>query len=323
MFEAVPNVTGGHNVLLMDGLADVIRSGCRRGSLIDGSSAALVDMHRDLDHDRCVFTVIGSGEALAVALSDLADACVRRVNIHQGRGVHPRMGAIDVMPIIPLSSTHIPDLEGAFALANRIGRKIGAELGVPVVRYGLDEYGAPIKGASSTGEVRRGGLEQVISRVESGDLHLIAGPPVPHKTAGITLCGVREILVAFNVVLKTNDVDVARNIARKIRASSSLQTSLTAVKALGFYLPTSGQAQVSTNIESPLSLGPDQVLSSIAIAANEHEVELQHAELVGLAPEVLIKPLRRRCDQLKIDLFCAKDPSLENAIERSRKGLSI
>jgi glutamate formiminotransferase len=315
LLEAVPNFSVGRDVLIVDGIVDAARAGFERGAAVDGSRALVADVHRDRDHDRTVLTMVGRGEALAAGLEDLARACVTRIDLHAGHGAHPRVGVLDVLPIVALQDD---DAGGAaaHALVRRIAGGIGGQLDVPVVRYGLDQEGAPIVDSARTGQVRRGGLATVAKRIAAGDLQLLAGPFEPHPTAGVTICGVRDVLVAFNVDLATDDLDAARAIAARIRESSEGDDALPGVRALGLWLDSRAITQVSTNVERHGECGPARVVESIVRIAAELGVEATTAELVGLAPDSALAPLRYACTRHGLALSTGPQPSLETAVAR-------
>jgi glutamate formiminotransferase len=315
LLEAVPNVSAGRDVVLVDGLVDAVRGGIDRGTRSDGSRAEVVDVHRDIDHDRSVITVVGAGEALVQGMYDLARACTERLDIHAGHGVHPRIGALDVLPIVALDES---ERAAALLVVRRLGAAIGRQLEVPVVRYGLDLDGAPVDGAGSTGEVRRGGPGPVAERIAGGELQLLGGPRRPHPTAGITMCGVRDVLVAFNVDLAVDDLDLARRIAGQVRERGGSAQALPGVRALGLRLASREVVQVSTNVERHAECGPARVLELVAELARDAGVEVASAELVGLAPDSALGPLRYACTKLGVPLRASADPSLDAAVARVR-----
>lgn len=318
LLEAVPNVSAGRDRSVVDAIVAATREGLLSGAREGESRAVLADVHRDADHDRSVLTLLGWGEALARGLEAMARAAVERIDLHAGHGVHPRVGALDVLPIVALRGG---DAAGAaaHALVRRLGRTIGDELGVPLVRYGLDEDGAPIDGAASTGAVRRGGPAGVEERIVRGGLALLGGPRTLHPSAGAVVCGVREVLVAFNVDLATGDLDLARAIAARVREQPTADDrpdALPGVRALGLLLASRGCVQVSTNVERHRICGPARVLDSVARIAAGSGVRLAAAELVGLAPDAALAPLRSACTRLRVPLLASAEPLLERAISQ-------
>jgi glutamate formiminotransferase len=328
VLEVVPNVSVGRDDELVAELEQVTREALRAASVGDAAAGRfiLADVHADEDHDRTVFTLVGSPDVLLVGMDALARASVAAIDLHAGHGVHPRIGVVDVVPVVALGDDEEHRV-AAFALAAELGRVIGDELRVPCVRYGLaqdgDVTGAQgdarperIQGAGFTGAVRRGGGPAVLERVAAGELELLAGPAALHPTAGVTMVGVREVLIAFNVDLAIDDLDFAREVARAIREVTDGPESLHGVRALGLRLPRRHPAiaQVSTNIERHARTGPAKVLETVARLAQAAGVSVDRAELVGLAPDSALAPLRYTCTRLRIPLVTGRHPSLEAAV---------
>lgn len=313
LLESVPNVSIGRDAAAVDSLVAATRDAAAAGGARDGTVAIVAGVHRDDDHDRSVLTIIGRGEALAGALEGLARATIELVDLHAGHGVHPRVGVLDVLPVVALEEGDAAR-SAAFELAERIGAFVGA-LGVPVVRYGLDREGRRIPGAGFTGEVRRGGPASVVERMAADELIRIAGPVEPHETAGVTICGVRDVLVAFNVDLDVDDLDLARRIAGRIRESAGGDEALVGVRALGLRLASRGMVQVSTNLEQYRVVGPARLLETVARIAAESGAGISAAELVGLAPDAALIPLRYACTRAGVPLLAAEQPSLEAAAD--------
>lgn len=319
LLEVVPNVGAGRDRALVEAFADAVRAGIRAGAQADDSSAVLADVHADDDHDRSVFTILGRGEALARGMEALARASVEALDVHASHGVHPRIGVLDVVPVVALQ----PGNDGhgaAHELAERIARVLGDELRVPCVRYGLDPVsGERLEGAGFTGAVRAGGAARAIDRARAGELQLLTDVDELHPSAGMTIVGVRDVLVAFNVDLAVDDLDAARMIAAQLRESGGGPDALPGVRALGMRLPrrTPPHAQVSTNVERHQVAGPARVLETVVRLAADAGVAVERAELVGLAPESALGALRYACMRLGVPLAAAAEPSLDAAISRS------
>lgn len=316
LLESVPNVSVARDEETLGLLLDAVERGIRTGGHLDGSRALLADVHLDADHDRSVLTIIGRGEAFACGLEALARACVAHLDVTTGFGVHPRIGALDVLPVVALQDTPAAR-RSAHQLVERIAAVLGDELHVPVIRYALDHDGTRIAGAACTGDVRRGGPSRAAQRVSSGELRRIAGPARPHPTAGCTIAGVRPILIAFNVVLDTDDMGSASSIARQVRAVTDGPHSLPGVRALGFRLASRELVQVSTNIEQHDLAAPANVLDVVHRLAAADGIDVIEAELVGLAPDDVLAQLVARCADLGVTLRAAADPSLDAAMRRA------
>ncbi len=262
---AVPNVSEGRDSAVVGAIAAAFTA---------GGATRLLDVHRDADHHRAVFTLAGSPGRLADALTAGTAEAVRRVDIGDGRGAHPHVGAVDVVPVVHL----IPELRGAAcAEALVAAEEIGA-LGVPVFLYG--ELG----GGRTRAELRRGGIKALAQRMRSGELAPDFGPAAPHPMAGATLVGARPPLVAFNLeLMPPATVRDARRIAALVREGGA--EGLPGVRAIGVALdgdpPT---PQVSLNIERP----GEVPLRTVVEAVSVHAV-IACAELVGLAPAAALE----------------------------------
>ncbi len=235
--------------------------------------ARLLDVHTDWDHHRSVFTLVGSGEELVETLLAGIRAAAERIDLTQHEGAHPRIGAADVVPLVPLEPDAEPlAREAALALADRVGN----ELELPVFFYGrLTEDGR------EPAFFRRGGPEELQRRVDAGELRPDRGPDRLHPTAGGVLVGVRRPLVAFNVNLRSDDVDVAREIARVVRERDG---GFPGVRALGLDLPRAGFVQVSMNVTDWQAAALHDIVARISREADARGVEVAGSELVGLMP---------------------------------------
>jgi len=214
VIECVPNVSEGKDFAVLDGFAEVVASaGCR-----------VLDLHLDPDHNRSVLTFVGEEDALYEGVLALARAAVDRIDLRAQRGVHPRMGAVDVVPFVPLEGATMSD---CVRLARRVGRAFGEELGIPVFLY---EAAATSKARRNLAALRKGQFEGLASKLTRPEWAPDFGPRRPHPTAGVTAVGARRFLVAYNVVLETDDLAVARQIAGAIRETGG---GMQGVKALG------------------------------------------------------------------------------------------
>jgi glutamate formiminotransferase len=253
---AVPNVSEGQDQKLIDEVARAF-------------DARLLDVHSDPDHHRSVYTLAARPGDLARAVLAGAREAVRRIDVTEHQGAHPRVGAVDVAPIVYLDER---DRGAASAEALVLGDMLGAELGLPVLLYGA------LAGGRSRAELRAGGLGALAPRIESGELRADFGPPRLHPTAGAVLVAARPPLVAFNVELAPPaTLEQARSIAAAIREGGC--AGLESVRAIGVWLADRGRAQVSTNVENHLRTPLREVVAAVAERA-----AIEEAELVGLAP---------------------------------------
>lgn len=224
----------------------------------------LLDHSADRDHHRSVFTFVGPPDSTGNAAFEATRMAVKFIDLSRHSGVHPRLGSADVVPFVPLFDT---PMDSCVELARRIGRQIGAQLDVPVFLYG---FAARDEARSELSRIRRG-------QISSPDF----GPTHPHPTAGISVVGARHILIAFNVFLESEDLAAASRIARAIRESSG---GLPAVKALGFYLESRRQVQVSMNLLDYRRTSMMKVYRVIERQARQLNVKVAHSEVVGLVP---------------------------------------
>ncbi|MGB2938754.1 MAG: glutamate formimidoyltransferase [Candidatus Dormiibacterota bacterium] len=265
MLECVPNFSEGRRPEVVDELAAMVEA---------VAGVRLLDRHSDVDHNRSVLTFAGPPEAVAEAAFRTAEVAVKRTDLGQHRGAHPRMGAVDVIPMVPLGRA---SLEDAAEAARVVAQRIGEELEVPVWLYGA--AAAPGRPAELRA-IRGDGFEALLAlgdKLPAPDF----GPRSLHPAAGGTAVGARLPLVAFNVVLDTDRVDVAKRLAQAVRASSG---GLPGVQALGLMLPARGRAQVTMNLLDHRRTRISAVLERLRQAAAAEGVGLSEAELVGLAP---------------------------------------
>lgn len=277
---AIPNVSEGRDQAVIDQIAKAF-------------DARLLDVHSDPDHHRSVFTLAGEPGSLAQAVVNGAAQTVSQVDLAKHHGIHPRVGAIDVAPIVYLDPA---DRGAACAEALVLGDLLGEELGLPVFLYGELAHGR------TRAEVRRGGPATLAKRLESGELKPDFGPPQLHPTAGAVLVAARPPLVAFNVELAPPaTLDDAKEIAAHIREGGA--EGLESVRAIGLWLAARDVAQVSTNVEDHRATSLAQLVEAIARQATPSQ-----AELVGLAP-------RAAFDGFPDELPVANRRTVEDALE--------
>jgi glutamate formiminotransferase / 5-formyltetrahydrofolate cyclo-ligase len=233
----------------------------------------LLDVHTDWDHHRSVFTIVGTGDELVETLVAGIATATERIDLNGHEGAHPRIGAADVVPLVPLRPEDEPAArDAALALAERVA----SELGLPAFFYGrlTEDRREPAF-------FRRGGPEGLQRRVDSGELAPDRGPSMLHPTAGGVLIGVRRPLIAFNVNLRAASVDVAREIASLVRERDG---GFPGVRALGLDLPKAGLVQVSMNVTDWEAAALHTIVATIATEAERRGAEVAGSELVGLMP---------------------------------------
>jgi glutamate formiminotransferase / 5-formyltetrahydrofolate cyclo-ligase len=260
LLVAVPNVSEGRDRAVLERVEASV------------GPARVLDLHVDPDHNRAVFTLAARQGELAAGLVGLARAAAAAIDLRTHVGVHPHVGALDVMPVVWLDE---PRRGAACAEALTAAARVGEEVGVPVFLYG--ELATRPEHAERAW-LRRGGPAGLARRIEVGELVPDYGPPQAHPGAGAVLAAARPPLVAFNVDLATDDVELARAIAAELRETAGAG-GLPGVRALGLYLAERGRAQVSTNVhdhrEVPLARIVERVQARAPVA---------EAELIGLAP---------------------------------------
>ena len=260
--ESVPNVSEGRDPGALQALHDAF-----------SSPARLLDVHTDWDHHRSVFTLVGSGEELVETLLAGIRAAAEQIDLREHEGAHPRIGAADVVPLVPLEDAAEP---AARAAALELAERVGSELGLPVFFYGrLTEDGR------EPAYFRRGGPEGLQQRIDAGELRPDRGPARLDPTAGGVLVGVRRPLVAFNVNLRSGDVGAAREIAGVVRERGG---GFPGVRALGLDLPRAGLVQVSMNVTDWRAAALHEVVARIAAEAEARGIAVEGSELVGLMP---------------------------------------
>jgi glutamate formiminotransferase len=262
--ESVPNVSEGRNRASVDAI----------GAAYASAGARVLDTHTDADHHRAVHTLLGLEDdavlvdALIAGIAEASD----RIDLRRHDGIHPRIGAADVVPIVPLVQEDMPR---ACAVARALAACVGAELGLPVFLYG--EVGEGRRPAF----FRHGGPEALQARIAIGELMPDAGPPRLDPAAGGVLVGARAPLAAFNLLLEPADEATARSVAAAVRASSG---GMEGVQAIGLLLPSSGRAQVSMNVIDLDAAPLHEVVARVRDEAGARGARVVEGELVGLLP---------------------------------------
>jgi glutamate formiminotransferase len=255
--ETVPNFSEGRDQGTIDAIGVALESHAR-----------LLDVHADADHNRSVFTVVGAEEQLVEALVAAVEVARERIDLRRHEGAHPRIGAADVVPIVPLVPT---DLERARRAAEAVGARLG-DLGLPVFLYAPPERGPAF--------YRRGGTEELQRRLDSRELRPDYGPAQLDPAAGAVIAGARRPLIAFNVNLR-GALETARKIAALVREHGG---GFPGVRALGIDLPRAGLVQVSMNVEDWEAAALHDIVAFVTREAETRGAEIVGSELVGLMP---------------------------------------
>jgi len=274
--ECVPNFSEGRDPHIIRSIANEI------GSI---RNVKVLDIHSDSDHNRSVVTFAGRPNAVADAAVAGVRAASRLIDLNRHTGVHPRLGAADVVPLVPIRNI---DMDACVALARSVAKRVWNDLGIPTYLYG---EAALRKDRKRLEKVRLGGFEQLKGLVK-GDPSKAPdnGGPQLHPTAGATIIGARYPLIAYNVDLGPEDLEAAKSVARNIRESNG---GLPGVKALGLHLESKSCVQVSTNITRPDLTSPFQVFDKIREEAEKRGLTVLRSELVGLMPaEAAISSVR-------------------------------
>jgi glutamate formiminotransferase len=259
--EAVPNFSEGRDRATIAAIGEAL-----------AEHARLLDVHSDADHNRSVYTLVGREEELVAAL--LAGiACARdRIDLRSHEGAHPRIGAADVVPFVPISEA---DAERARAAALELARRTGEELALPVFLYG------DLSPGRGPAFFRRGGPGELQRRIDAGELAPDFGPARLDERAGGVIVGARRALIAFNVNLAGDDLAGAREIARAVRERDG---GFPGVRALGLRLAGAAHVQVSMNVEDWRAAPLHEVVAAVQREATVRGLEITGAELVGLLP---------------------------------------
>ena len=276
--ECVPNFSAGRDPTVVEALV---------ASIASVAGLAVLDRTADPDHDRCVITFAGSPAAVQEAAVRAVETATALINLNQQRGVHPRVGAADVIPFVPISGI---TLKECVDLAHATGHEIWRRARVPVYFY---EAAALSPDRVNLAHVRQGGFEAL--REQTATRPPDIGGPRLHPTAGAAIVGARKFLVAYNINLASADLALAQRLARKIRTSSG---GFPAVKALGLALESRGIVQVSINLTDYAQTGIDQVYAAVS-----SEAEVLGSELIGLIPRAALPQANVRWENFNESLI--------------------
>ena len=270
MLEAVPNLSEGRDTRAIAEIGAALAIG-----------TALLDVHSDADHHRSVFTLAGEADRLVEALVTGATRAFALVDLRRHVGVHPRIGVVDVVPIVPLRSEVMPEAE---AVARIVAERLARDCGLPVFLY------AHSGGGRRPAFFRRGGPVELARRLAAGELWPDLGPGRLDPRKGAALVGARPPLVAYNVDLDTDDVAVADTVARTVRESGG---GMRGVQAIGLQLPQAGRIQVSMNVLDLEASPLHEVVARVSREARAHGVQVAGGELVGLVPAQVLEAAER------------------------------
>ncbi|OGO57411.1 MAG: glutamate formimidoyltransferase [Chloroflexi bacterium RBG_16_69_14] len=278
LIESVPNVSEGRRLDVVDRLVEAIEA---------GEGVYLLDRTSDASHNRSVFTMAGEHGPVSDALERLVAAAVHEIDMEEHTGEHPRIGAVDVIPFVPLAATTMDD---CVELARTFGERIATRFDLPVFLYA---NAATRPERVKLADVRRGQYEGLKQDIDQHGRQPDFGPARMHPSAGAVAVGARPFLIAYNINLDSADVELAKRVARRVRESGG---GLPRVQANGFWIEELGRAQVSMNLldfaTTPLWL----VWDTVRDIASEDGVDLAESELIGLAPIAAFLAVADRAD---------------------------
>jgi glutamate formiminotransferase/formiminotetrahydrofolate cyclodeaminase len=292
LFECVPNFSEGRDITKIETIVAEART---------VAGVTVLDVERNADHNRSVVSLVGEADPLLEAVFRMMRAAVAAIDLRGHRGEHPRMGAVDVVPFVPLGEAA---LEDAVALAERLGHRVWQELHVPVYFYAA---AARRPERADLAHVRKGQFEGIRDSIATDPARAPdVGDPAVHPTAGVVAIGARPVLIAYNAYLSTPDVGVAKKIAHAARARDG---GLAEVKALGFEIKERNQAQVSMNLTDYRKTPVHRAFDLVVREAERYGVSVVESEVVGLIPEDALYDAAER--YLRLNNF-----SRENILER-------
>lgn len=275
--ECVPNFSEGKNIVTMEAIFNAAKS---------MPSVKVIELEYNPSHNRCLFTIIGTPSAVFNAVFESIKVATLLIDMNTHKGEHPRIGATDVVPFVPVAGV---SMQECAELAVKLGKMVAKELKIPVFLY---EFAATKPENSNLADVRKGQFEGFKAHMKNPDF----GPSVIHPTAGAIVIGARKYLVAYNVNLNTTNIQIAKEIAKKIREKDG---GLKGVKALGF--DVAGIAQISMNLVDFNVTNFDEIYREIERLANEQNVTINNSEIYGLIPlDSIIQAIKTT---FKLDTF--------------------
>jgi glutamate formiminotransferase len=270
IIESIPNVSEGRRPDVIERLAEAIRA---------TPGVRLLDYSSDPSHNRSVFTLVGDAEGVKRATLALVEQAVAAIDLRTHRGEHPRLGAVDVVPFVPIEGITMPE---CVALAKDVGAAVAERFGLPVFLY---EEASANSARKNLEDIRRGEFEGLAAKMRGAEWTADFGPAAPHPSAGAAVIGARMPLIAYNINLNTNRLDVAKKIAAAIRQSSG---GLRYVKAAGFMLEDRGIAQVSMNLTNYEKTPIFRAFEIVKREAARYGVSILESEIVGLVPSAAL-----------------------------------
>lgn len=265
IIECVPNISEGRRTDVLDACADAIRK----------TGVRLLDVKPDASHNRTVYTFAGDAASTKAAVLALFDTAVPRIDLRTHTGEHPRMGAVDVVPFIPIEGASMAD---CVSLAKDVAADVATRHGIPVFLY---EEAARLPSRRNLEDIRRGEFEGLAAKMQQPDWAPDFGANAPHPSAGASVIGARMPLIAYNINLATDRIDVAKKIATAVRHSSG---GLRYVKAMGVPLTDRGIVQVSMNLTNYEKTPIHRVFEMVKREAARYGVPVLESEIVGLVP---------------------------------------
>jgi glutamate formiminotransferase len=297
VIECIPNVSEGRRADVVASIAAAIR-GVPGVRLLDHSS--------DPSHNRSVFTFAGDPAAVSVAVLAIYERVIPAIDLRTHKGEHPRLGAVDVVPFVPIEGVTMKD---CVALAKDVAAQVASRFAVPVYLY---EEASANPARKNLEDIRRGEFEGLAAKMAAPEWKPDFGPSAPHATAGASVIGARMPLIAYNINLNTNRLDVAKKIAAAIRHSSG---GFRYVKAAGFELKDRGIVQVSMNLTNYEKTPIFRVFETVRREAERYGVSILESEIVGLVPSAALNAAAEY--YLQIADFKADAQILENKLRQS------
>lgn len=294
LVECVPNFSEGRRPAALDAIAAALHGHAARG-------VRILDIESDPDHNRSVFTLVAPPQAMVAALFDAIKTAAGLIDLEQHRGAHPRIGATDVVPFVPLRGMELAD---CVKLARELGQRVGDELQIPVYLY---EAAATRPDRVNLADIRHGEYEGLKAEISANPNRRPDFGPARLGPAGATVIGARTLLIAYNVFLTTSDIEIAKKIAKTVRHSSG---GLRQVKALG--LLVNGKAQVSMNLTDFHKTPIHMAVEMIRREAQRYGVAIESSEIIGLLPQQAL--LDAAAWYLQLDNF-RPEMVLENRLE--------